>query len=261
MSFISVAEYHNQLKKGETTVLKTVEACFKKIENEDKDLNSFISINKEKALAEASKIDHKISKGGELGLLEGVPFSVKDMFCTKGIATTAGSRMLKDFVPPYDATVVKNLRAAGAVILGKANQDEFAMGSSNETSFFGPSLNPWNKERVPGGSSGGSAASVAARLAMCSLGTDTGGSVRQPAHLCGTVGFKPTYGRVSRYGVIAFASSLDQTGFFSLKVEDAFRSAQAVSGKDMYDNTTSDQKVPEGLFDFARRNTYKSKQT
>lgn len=245
MFFTSVSEYHSKLKAGETTAVKTVAAYFEKIEKEDKSLNTFISLNKEEALKRAAETDQKISKGVELGLLEGVPFSIKDMFCTKGVATTAGSRMLKDFVPPYDATVVKNLKDAGAIMLGKANQDEFAMGSSNETSFFGPSLNPWNKERVPGGSSGGSAASVAARMAMCSLGTDTGGSVRQPAHFCGTVGFKPTYGRVSRYGVIAFASSLDQTGFFSLKVEDAFRSAQAVSGKDINDNTTAAVDVPD----------------
>jgi len=247
MGVSSVNEYHAKLKSGETTAVQTVESYYNQIDKVDKSINAFISIDRDKAIAAARVTDEKVKAGRELGLLEGVPFSVKDMFCTKGVATTAGSRMLKDFVPPYDATVIKNLKDAGAIVLGKANQDEFAMGSSNETSFFGPSLNPWNQKRVPGGSSGGSAASVAARMAMCSLGTDTGGSVRQPAHFCGTVGFKPTYGRVSRYGVIAFASSLDQTGFFSLKVEDAFRTAQAVAGKDKHDNTTSAAEIPNWL--------------
>jgi aspartyl-tRNA(Asn)/glutamyl-tRNA(Gln) amidotransferase subunit A len=247
MNFESIKIYHEKLLSGETTAVEAVESYFKRIESFDGSINSYISTDKESALKTAAETDVKVKSGEKLGLLEGVPFSIKDMFCTKGVATTAGSRMLKDFIPPYDATVIKNLRSQGAVILGKANQDEFAMGSSNETSFFGPSLNPWNKERVPGGSSGGSAASVAARMAMCSLGTDTGGSVRQPAHFCGTVGFKPTYGRISRYGVVAFASSLDQTGFFSLKVEDAFRTAQAVAGKDVNDNTTSTAEVPNWL--------------
>jgi len=247
MKMTSVYEYHQSLRSGATTAVKTVGDYYTQIEKADESINAFISTDKEQALKDAAVVDAKIKKGEELRLLEGVPFSIKDMFCTKGVATTAGSKMLKDFVPPYDATVIKNLKDAGAIVLGKANQDEFAMGSSNETSFFGPSLNPWNKECVPGGSSGGSAASVAARMAMCSLGTDTGGSVRQPAHFCGTVGFKPTYGRVSRYGVVAFASSLDQTGFFSLKVEDAFRTAQAVAGKDIHDNTTSSADVPDWL--------------
>ena len=200
----SVADYHKKLKSGETTVLKTIEAHFSVIEKYDKNLNTFISTNKEQALQKAKEIDKRLAEGLDFRLLEGVSFSVKDMFCTKGVATTAGSRMLKEFIPPYDATVVKNLESAGAIVLGKANQDEFAMGSTNETSFFGASVNPWNEERVPGGSSGGSAAAVAARMAMCSLGTDTGGSVRQPAHFCGTVGFKPTYGRVSRYGAVSY---------------------------------------------------------
>jgi len=245
--FDSVKDYHEKLVSGEITAVETVKSYFEKIKSLDGSINAFISIDKEAAIKTAEAVDVKVKSGKKLGLLEGVPFSIKDMFCTKGLATTAGSRMLKDFVPPYDASVIKKLKSQGGLILGKANQDEFAMGSSNETSFFGPSLNPWNKERVPGGSSGGSAASVAARMAMCSFGTDTGGSVRQPAHFCGTVGLKPTYGRVSRYGVVAFASSLDQTGFFSLKVEDAFRTAQAVSGKDSNDNTTSSVEVPDWL--------------
>lgn len=243
--YTSISDYHEGLKNGETSVEKTLLAYLQKIENLEPKLNTFIKLNKEEALEQAKKIDERLQSGESPRPLEGVVFSIKDMFCTKGLGTTAGSKMLKDFVPPYDATVISRLKDAGALIVGKANQDEFAMGSSNETSYFGEAKNPWNLERVPGGSSGGSAASVAARMAMCSLGTDTGGSVRQPAHFCGTVGFKPTYGRVSRYGVVAFASSLDQTGFFSLKVEDVFKTAQAVCGKDMMDNTSSGAQVPD----------------
>ncbi len=242
--FKSIEEYHAALKEGSVTAVEVVQECFNKIK-ETEDLNNYITLNRDEALFAAADVDAKVKRGDELSLLDGVPFSIKDMFCTKGLKTTAGSKMLADFVPPYDATVIKKLKSAGAVILGKVNQDEFAMGSSNETSYFGPALNPWNKDCSPGGSSGGSASSVAAGTALCSLGTDTGGSVRQPAHFCGTVGFKPTYGRVSRYGVIAFASSLDQTGFFSLKVEDSFRAAQILSGKDNSDNTTSSREVPD----------------
>lgn len=240
----SIKDLHERVKKGETTFVETLKTYFAKIENEDKEINSFISLNKEAALAAAKKSDEKVKKEEQLAPLEGVPFSIKDMFCTKGLKTTAASNMLKDFVPPYDATVIQRLKEAGALIVGKTNQDEFAMGSSNENSFFGPVKNPWNKERVAGGSSGGSAAAVAARFSLCSFGTDTGGSVRQPAHFCGTVGFKPTYGRMSRYGVVAFASSLDQPGFFSLKVEDVFKTAQALAGKDPRDNTSSSALVP-----------------
>lgn len=243
-AFNSVADYHEALKTGSTTAVATVEDYFKTVEN-TAGLNNFITLNKDEALKSAAVTDLKIENNEELSLLDGVPFAIKDMFCTKGLKTTAASRMLENFIPPYDATVIQKLKAAGAVIMGKTNLDEFAMGSSNETSFFGPVLNPWNKEYVPGGSSGGSASSIAARNAICALGTDTGGSVRQPAHFCGTVGFKPTYGRVSRYGVIAFASSLDQTGFFSLKVEDSFRAAQVVAGKDNFDNTSSTEEVPD----------------
>ncbi len=244
--FTCIKDYHKALKEGAITTVQVVQDCFKRIKA-TKDLNSYITLNLDKAFLEAEKIDVKIKKGEKLSLLDGVPFSIKDMFCTKNLKTTAGSKMLADFIPPYDATVIRKLKNSGAIILGKVNQDEFAMGSSNETSYFGPVLNPWNKEHVSGGSSGGSAVSVAARTALCSLGTDTGGSVRQPAHFCGTVGFKPTYGRVSRYGVVAFASSLDQTGFFSLKVEDSFKAAQVLSGKDHFDNTTASIKVPDWI--------------
>jgi len=240
----SISGFQKKIDQGATYV-NECEAAFKRIEEKDKDLNSFISLNKEQALESAQISDERIKNGESKRPLEGVLFSVKDMFCVSGTKTTAGSRMLKDFIPDYDATVISRLKNAGAVILGKNNQDEFAMGSTNETSFFGPCKNPWNNKFVAGGSSGGSACSVAARLSTCSFGTDTGGSVRQPAHFCGTVGLKPTYGRISRSGVVAFASSLDQTGFFSLKVEDVFKTAEVLSGKDLMDNTTSSKEVPK----------------
>ena len=234
----SIEEHHKKIKEG-ASLATEVDNLFSNIEKKDESINSFISLNKENALKAVEESEKRFKEGKDIRPLEGSIFSVKDMFCVRGTNTTAGSKMLKDFVPDYDATVIQRLKNAGAIIVGKTNQDEFAMGSTNEMSYFGPCMNPWNKEHVSGGSSGGSAASVAARFAQVSLGTDTGGSVRQPAHFCGTVGLKPTYGRISRYGVVAFASSLDQTGFFSLKVEDAFKVAQEVSGKDIKDNTTS----------------------
>lgn len=240
----STSDFQKKIDDGSTYVSEC-EAAFDRIEDKDKDLNSFISLNKEQALERAQDSDERLKRGEQKRPLEGVLFSVKDMFCVSGTKTTAGSRMLKDFVPDYDATVIRRLKEAGAIIIGKSNQDEFAMGSTNETSFFGPCKNPWNKDYVAGGSSGGSACSVAARFSTCSFGTDTGGSVRQPAHFCGTVGLKPTYGRISRSGVVAFASSLDQTGFFTLKVEDAFKTAEVLSGKDIMDNTTSSKEVPQ----------------
>jgi aspartyl-tRNA(Asn)/glutamyl-tRNA(Gln) amidotransferase subunit A len=215
----------------------------KRIDTSNKKLNAFVSLN-ENVLVEAQAIDDKIVKGGDPGLLAGVPFGLKEMFCTKGFKTTAGSKILENFIPPYDSTVTARLKAAGVTILGKLNQDEFAMGSSNETSFFGPSKNPWNLEYVPGGSSGGSAAAQAARLAAGTLGTDTGGSVRQPSSFCGIVGVKPTYGRISRFGMVSYASSLDQAGPMVSCVEDAALTLEVLCGKDERDSTTSDQSVP-----------------
>lgn len=206
-------------------------------------LNAYITWN-EKGLEEARKLDERISKGENLGVLAGVPVGVKDMICTQGIRTTAGSKMLSEFIPPYSATIVEKMKAQGAIVLGKCNQDEFAMGSSNETSFFGPCRNPWNEEYVSGGSSGGSAVSVATYMSPISLGTDTGGSIRQPAHFCGVVGAKPTYGRVSRYGVVAFASSLDQVGTFARDVEDVALSLEVISGYDSRDATSFSKEVP-----------------
>jgi aspartyl-tRNA(Asn)/glutamyl-tRNA(Gln) amidotransferase subunit A len=204
------------------------------------DLNSYVLVDEEGALAQADAVD----RGERSGPLAGVPVGLKDLFVTKGVATTAASKILAGWIPPYDGTAVARLKAAGAVILGKLNQDEFAMGSSNESSAFGPVKNPWDRTRVPGGSSGGSAAAVAADLAAATLGTDTGGSIRQPASLCGVVGLRPTYGRVSRYGVIAFASSLDQVGPLALTVEDCALVLESIAGHDPHDATSIDAPVP-----------------
>jgi len=214
-----------------------------RIERANPGLNAFITVTAERALADAQAADARLARG-EGGLLEGLPLAHKDIFCTDGVLTTCGSRMLANFVSPYDATVVTRLKAAGTVMLGKTNMDEFAMGSSNETSHFGPVRNPWDTGRVPGGSSGGSAAAVAARLAPVASGTDTGGSIRQPAALCGITGIKPTYGRVSRYGMIAFASSLDQAGVFAASAEDCALVLEAMSGFDGRDSTSVDAPVP-----------------
>ena len=207
-------------------------------------LNAFITLTEEQALEQASHADKLIAKG-EGGPLTGIPLVHKDLFCTKGVRTTCGSRILDNFISPYDATLVERLEQAGMVMLGKTNMDEFAMGSSTENSYYGPTRNPWGHERVPGGSSGGSAAAVAARLAPAATGTDTGGSIRQPAALCGLSGIKPSYGRVSRYGMVAFASSLDQGGVMALTSEDCAYVLQAMSGFDKKDSTSIDQPVPD----------------
>ena len=215
-----------------------------RIEANQSALNAFISVTRDPALAAAAEADRTLA-AGRGGPLTGVPIAHKDIFCTQGIRTTCGSRMLDNFVSPYDATVVTRLKAAGTVMLGKTNMDEFAMGSSNETSYFGPVRNPWNPSLVPGGSSGGSAAAVAARLTPVATATDTGGSIRQPAALCGVTGLKPTYGRVSRYGMIAFASSLDQGGVISASAEDAALMLSVMAGFDTNDSTSVDQPVPD----------------
>jgi aspartyl-tRNA(Asn)/glutamyl-tRNA(Gln) amidotransferase subunit A len=214
-----------------------------RIASKNTKLNAYVAQD-QTAIEQAREIDKKVSRGEAVGKLAGVPFGIKDMFCTKGLRTTAASKILENFVPPYDATVVARLKSEGATILGKLNQDEFAMGSSNETSFFGPVKNPWDLERVPGGSSGGSAAAQAARLAAGTLGTDTGGSIRQPASFCNIVGVKPTYGRVSRYGIVAYASSLDQAGPMVSSVEDAALTLEVISGHDEKDSTTAQRPVP-----------------
>src|SRR5213083_2896826 len=207
-------------------------------------LNAFITVEAEKSLAQAHAADERIAMD-DAKPLTGIPVAHKDIFITKGWRTTCGSKMLSNFVSPYDAHVIERFNAAGAVILGKTNMDEFAMGSSSETSFYKPVKNPWNQDCVPGGSSGGSTCAVAARMAPAATGTDTGGSIRQPAALCGVAGLKPTYGRVSRYGVIAFASSLDQVGPLGRTVEDCARMLAAIAGHDPLDSTSADTPAPD----------------
>ena len=232
------------LKTKQVSCHEVIKSFLKICADKNETLNAFITIDK-RALERADSIDRKIASGESLGPLAGVPFGIKDMLCTRGLETTAGSKMLKGFIPPYSATVIKKLEQSDAVIIGKCNQDEFAMGSSNENSYFGVCKNPWNKEYVPGGSSGGSAVSVAAGMAAASIGTDTGGSIRQPASFCGVVGVKPTYGRVSRYGIIAFASSLDQAGPITKTIKDAALVMETICGHDMLDSTSSSERVPQ----------------
>jgi len=215
-----------------------------RIERFDADLNAFVTVTADRALAQAKAADARIADG-DATPLTGIPLAHKDIFCTQGVKTSCGSRMLDNFIAPYDATVVERLENAGMVMLGKTNMDEFAMGSSNETSFYGPVRNPWDRALVPGGSSGGSAAAVAARVAIAATGTDTGGSIRQPAALSGITGIKPTYGRVSRYGMIAFASSLDQAGTLTQTAADAAHLLEAIAGYDERDSTSLDEPVPQ----------------
>ena len=240
-------DLRQKLKSGEVSSKELVQEKINRINELDPTLNSFLTVNTELALSKAEHIDNQIASGDHLPPLSGIPIAIKDNLCTKGIKTTCASKILDNFVPPYESTVTKKLLNAGAIMIGKTNMDEFAMGSSTETSAFGPTLNPWNITKVPGGSSGGSAASVAAGLCYGSLGSDTGGSIRQPASFCGVVGMKPTYGRVSRWGLIAFASSLDQVGPFANNVSDAAEILQVISGKDEFDSTTVDIPVPNYL--------------
>jgi aspartyl-tRNA(Asn)/glutamyl-tRNA(Gln) amidotransferase subunit A len=240
----TLAELSAALQKGSVSSVELTGLYLARIAQHQDALNAFISVTQEAALLEAERADARL-RAGERGALIGVPIAHKDIFCTAGQKTTCGSRMLANFVSPYDATVVERLRAAGAVMLGKTNMDEFAMGSSNETSYFGPVRNPWDVARVPGGSSGGSAAAVAARLVPAATATDTGGSIRQPAALCGVTGLKPTYGRVSRFGMVAFASSLDQGGLLTVSAEDAALLLAAMAGFDERDSTSVELPVPD----------------
>jgi len=240
----TIAELATGLRAGDFSSEDLTRALLDRIERLDLQLNAFISVTAEAALEQARAADRRRA-AGEGGALIGVPIAHKDIFCTLGIRTSCGSRILDNFIAPYDATVVEKCRAAGLVMLGKTNMDEFAMGSSTETSYYGPTRNPWDSNAVPGGSSGGSAAAVAARLAPGATGTDTGGSIRQPASLCGITGLKPTYGRVSRWGMIAYASSLDQGGAFARTAEDVALLLQVMAGFDPRDSTSADQSVPD----------------
>jgi aspartyl-tRNA(Asn)/glutamyl-tRNA(Gln) amidotransferase subunit A len=240
----TIAEIAKKLQQKEFSCEELANHFLDRIAKYDSSLNSFITVAKEQALEDAKKAD-MLFAAGQAGPLTGIPFAHKDIFCTKGIKTTCGSKMLDNFIAPYDATVVKRLKDAGIVMLGKLNMDEFAMGSSNENSYYGSVKNPWDLETVPGGSSGGSSAAVAARLTLAATGTDTGGSIRQPAALTGVTGIKPTYGRVSRFGMIAFASSLDQGGVLTQTAEDAAILLNAIAGFDPNDSTSVDQPVPD----------------
>lgn len=239
----SLKELSSRIRRKDVSAEEVCSKFLNHVETWNPKLNAYVSLN-EKALDAARAVDARLAKGEAVGPLAGIPMAIKDMLCTKGLRTTAGSKILHNFVPPYSATVVERLEGAGAITIGKANQDEFAMGSSSETSNAGVSRNPWNTDYVPGGSSGGSAAAVAAGMATASIGTDTGGSIRQPASFCGIVGIKPTYGRVSRYGIVAFASSLDQAGPMTRTVEDAAIICETICGRDERDSTTTNQPVP-----------------
>ena len=242
---LSIGEIRSSIASGESNATAIAEASLEKIEARDPQIHAYLSTNRERALEQASRIDNLAAKGEPLPVLAGVPVGIKDVLTIEGLPATAGSKILEGWRAPYTATAVQKLEAAGAVVLGKLNCDEFAMGSSNENSAYGPVHNPYALDRVPGGSSGGSAAAVAVGMAVATLGTDTGGSIRQPASFCGVVGILPTYGRVSRYGLIAFASSLDRVGPFTANVRDAATVLGVIAGHDPQDATSSPLPVPD----------------
>jgi aspartyl-tRNA(Asn)/glutamyl-tRNA(Gln) amidotransferase subunit A len=242
---LTIAATRSAIAEKKISASQLVQDFYGKIEAEDGEIHAFLTLSKERAENQAAKVDALLNQGAPLPRLAGVPVAIKDVMCTRGLRTTAGSKILEKFIPPYDCTAVARLEAEGAIILGKLNCDEFAMGSSNENSAYGPVHNPVDKTRVPGGSSGGSAAAVAAGMAVATLGSDTGGSIRQPASFCGVVGLMPTYGRVSRYGLIAFASSLDHIGPLAHTVEDAAIMLSVIAGHDPMDSTSANVPVPD----------------
>ncbi|MGK7925278.1 MAG: Asp-tRNA(Asn)/Glu-tRNA(Gln) amidotransferase subunit GatA [Spirulina sp.] len=241
----SIRELHKQLIRKERSAVEIATESLKRIESLEPQLHSFLHVMSDRALEQAKAVDAKIAAGEEIGLLAGIPIGIKDNMCVQGVPTTCASQILENFVPPYESTVTQKLQDAGAVLVGKTNLDEFAMGSSTENSGYGRTCNPWDRDRVPGGSSGGSAAAVAAEECTVALGSDTGGSIRQPASLCGVVGMKPTYGLVSRFGLVAYASSLDQIGPFGRCVEDAAILLGAIAGHDPKDSTSLKLEIPD----------------
>ncbi|MEB3280207.1 MAG: Asp-tRNA(Asn)/Glu-tRNA(Gln) amidotransferase subunit GatA [Lyngbya sp.] len=243
----SICELHQQLVNKERSAVEIVQEALDRIEQLDSKLNSFLCVTADRALQQAQQVDAKIAAGEDIGLLAGIPIGIKDNLCTQGIRTTCASKILENFIPPYESTVTQKLAEAGAIMVGKTNLDEFAMGSSTENSAYQVTANPWDVQRVPGGSSGGSAAAVAADECVVALGSDTGGSIRQPASFCGIVGLKPTYGLVSRYGLVAYASSLDQIGPLARTVEDAAVLLQAIAGYDPKDATSLNVQIPDYL--------------
>jgi aspartyl-tRNA(Asn)/glutamyl-tRNA(Gln) amidotransferase subunit A len=245
LNSLTIDAVRSAVQERKTTVTALAEAFYSQIENDDPQIGAFVTLSKERALSKAAEIDSLATKGDPLPPLAGVPVGIKDVLVTRGVRTTAGSKMLGNYIPPYDCTAVARMESAGAVVLGKLNCDEFAMGSSNENSAWHPVHNPRDLSRVPGGSSGGSAAAVAADMAVAALGSDTGGSIRQPASFCGVVGLMPTYGRVSRYGLIAFASSLDRIGPLTKTVKDAAIVLRTIAGRDPMDSTSAEVPVPD----------------
>jgi aspartyl-tRNA(Asn)/glutamyl-tRNA(Gln) amidotransferase subunit A len=245
LNALTIDSARSAVAERKTSATALAEAFYEKIASDDPKIGAYLTLSKERAMAKAAQIDSLAEKGGKLPPLAGVPVGIKDVLVTSGVRTTAGSKILRNYVPPYDCTAVARLEAAGAVVLGKLNCDEFAMGSSNENSAWKPVHNPRDLSRVPGGSSGGSAAAVAADMAVATLGSDTGGSIRQPASFCGVVGLKPTYGRVSRYGLIAFASSLDHIGPLTKTVKDAATVLRTIAGRDPMDSTSAELRVPD----------------